>query len=83
MCAAACWLLGWGAIDWRPGVTTGRLLGCQEKLLAHCAFVLVSRLRGAGPCRFPRGGRWDQGCCCAVSLMCRSAALEASASSSR
>jgi hypothetical protein len=63
-------------------VTTGRLLGGEEKLLVHCAFVPLSGLGGARPCRLLRVGRWDQGCCCAVSLLGGSDPVGASASRS-
>ena len=71
MCTVVFWFVGWGAPDWRPDATAGRVLGREEMLLVHCAFVLLSGLDGAHHCRFVRGGRRDQGCCCAVSLQCR------------
>ena len=71
MCTVACWLVGWGAPDWRSDATPGQVLGREEKLLVIYALVLLSGLGGAHHCRFVRGVRRDQGCCCAVSLLCR------------
>jgi hypothetical protein len=80
VCTVACCFVGWGAPDWRPDATAGRVLGRDEMILVPCAFVLLSGLGGARHWRFVRGGRRDQGCCCAMSLRCRSDAVEASAS---
>jgi hypothetical protein len=82
VCTVAFWFVGWGALGWRSDVKAGRVLGREEDLLVHCAFVLPSGLGGARPRRFLHGGRCIQGCCCAVSLLFRSDPVGASASSS-
>ena len=82
MCTVACWFVGWGTFEWRSNVTAGRVFGREENLLVYFAFVLLNGLGGARPCRLLRFGRWDQGCCCAASLLGGSDPVGASASRS-